>query len=137
VGGFAPLIAGTKNPDRLETLLAVLDSPDFAGDTGLRWPLPPSTSPRDPEFHPRRYWRGPVWPVFNWLLWWALIRVGKSERAERLRQTSLEQISSGGFGEYFEPFTGELLGSDNQSWTAAVTLDWLANGPHELEGEVS
>ncbi len=66
-----------------------------------------------------------------------MIRVGEPERAERLRQTSLEQISRGGFGEYFEPFTGELLGSDNQSWTAAVTLDWLANGPHELEGEVS
>ena len=34
----------------------------------------------------------------------------------------------GGFGEYFEPFTGDLLGSDNQSWTAAVALDWLATG---------
>ncbi len=134
VGGFAPLIADTRNPDHLETLLTVLDSPDFAGGSGLRWPLPPSTSPRDPEFHPRRYWRGPVWPVFNWLLWWALIRVGEPERAERLRQTSLEQISRGGFGEYFEPFTGELLGSDNQSWTAAVTLDWLANSPRGRAG---
>jgi hypothetical protein len=58
-----------------------------------------------------------------------VIRAGEPERAERLRQTSLEQISSGGFGEYFEPFTGEPLGSDDQSWTAAVALDWLANGP--------
>jgi hypothetical protein len=70
-----------------------------------------------------------------------LIRIGEPERAERLRLTSLEQISSGGFGEYFEPFTGELLGSDNQSWTAAVTLDWLANGPRgragQLESEIA
>jgi hypothetical protein len=29
----------------------------------------------------------------------------------------------GGFGEDFEPFTSELLGSDNQSWTATVALD--------------
>ncbi len=34
-----------------------------------------------------------------------------------------------GFGEYFEPFTGELLGSEDQSWTAAIALDWLASGP--------
>src|ERR1051325_5752 len=28
--------------------------------------------------------------------------------------------------EYFDPFTGEPLGSREQSWTAAVTIDWLA-----------
>jgi hypothetical protein len=61
-------------------------------------------------------------------LWWSLIRTGEPERAERLRSASLEQLESGGFGEYFEPFTGELLGSDDQSWTAAVALDWLASG---------
>lgn len=128
VGGFAPLIAGAKNPDHLKALLEVLDSPEFAGNPELRWPLPPSTSPQDPEFHPRRYWRGPVWPVYNWLLWWALIQTGEPERAERLRRASLDQLESGGFGEYFEPFNGELLGSDDQSWTAAVALNWLANG---------
>ncbi len=128
VGGLAPLIAGAGNPDHLRALLEVIDSSAFTGDPRLRWPLPPSTSPRDPDFDPRRYWRGPVWPVFNWLLWWALIRAGEPERAERLRRASLEQLASEGFGEYFEPFTGELLGSDNQSWTAAVALDWLANG---------
>jgi hypothetical protein len=30
------------------------------------------------------------------------------------------------FAEYFEPHTAEPLGSPEQSWTAAVTLDWLA-----------
>ncbi len=128
IGGFAQLIAGNANPDQLEALLRILDSPAFLGNPELRWSRPPSTSPQDPEFDPRRYWRGPVWPVFNWLLWSALVHAGEPERAERLRQASLEQIASEGFGEYFEPFTGELLGSDNQSWTAAVALDWLANG---------
>jgi hypothetical protein len=32
----------------------------------------------------------------------------------------------GGLGEYFDPFTGRLLGANDQSWTAAVALDWLA-----------
>ena len=36
-------------------------------------------------------------------------------------------VAAGQFGEYFEPFTGKQLGSTQQSWTAAVTLDWLAS----------
>ena len=126
VAGFAPLIAGGQSHERVEALLEVLDSPVFAGHPGLRWPLPPSTSPEEPKFHPRSYWRGPTWPVINWLLWWSLLRAGNVERAERLRRVSLEQLASGGFGEYFDPYTGEPLGSTRQSWTAAVALDWLA-----------
>ena len=93
----------------------------------VRWPLAPSTSPEDPGFNPRSYWRGPTWPVVNWLLWWSLIRADETERAERLRRTALEQLAKGGFGEYFDPFTGQLLGSADQSWTAAVALDWLSS----------
>ena len=126
VAGFAPLVAGGLSRERLGDLLSALDSPAFAGREGLRWPLPPSTSPEEPGFHPRSYWRGPVWPVANWLLWWSLIRAGERERAERMRRESLGQLAEGGFAEYFEPFTGEPLGSTEQSWTAAVALDMLA-----------
>ena len=126
VAGFAPLIAGSLSGERRLHLLETLDSPAFAGHEGLRWPLPPSTSPEDPGFHPRSYWRGPVWPVANWLLWWSLIRAGETDRASRLRQDTLGQLAEGGFAEYFEPFTGEPLGSHEQSWTAAVALDMLA-----------
>ena len=88
--------------------------------------MPPSTSPEEPRFHPRSYWREPTWPVINWLLWWSLLGAGEPERAERLRRISLEQLANGGFGEYFDSYTGETLGSTRQSWTAAVALDWLA-----------
>jgi glucosylglycerate hydrolase len=128
VAGFAPLIAGGLNPGRLKDLLETLDSPAFAGHERLHLPLPPSTSPEEPGFHPRSYWRGPVWPVANWLLWWSLIRAGETERAERMRRTALDQLADGGFAEYYEPFTGEPLGSSDQSWTAAVALDFLAVG---------
>ncbi len=127
VAGLAPLVSGGLSPERREDLLGMLGSQTFAGHPRLRWPLPPSTSPEDPGFHPRNYWRGPVWPVISWLLWWSLIRAGESEHAERLLGSFLTQLADGGFAEYFDPFTGEALGSANQSWTAAVALDWLAS----------
>jgi hypothetical protein len=126
VAGFAPLIAGDLELARLEALLRTLYSPHFLGQPRLRLPLPPSTSPAEGRFHPRSYWRGPVWPVVSWLLWRSLLRAGESERAEALRGAALRELSEGGFAEYFEPFTGEPLGSRDQSWTAAVALDWLA-----------
>ena len=129
VAGFAPLIAGGLNPERLRELLETLDSPKFAGNPRLAFALPPSTSPEEPGFHPRSYWRGPVWPVINWLLWWSLLRAGEQERAQKMRRDALAQVADeGGFAEYFEPFTGEPLGSPDQSWTAAVALDFLAAG---------
>ena len=127
IAGLSPLFSGSGPAARRESLLRTLDSPFFAGHPDLRWPLPPSTSPGEPRFHPRSYWRGPVWPVLNWLLWWSLKRSGETERARMLRRASLEQLEDGRFGEYYEPFTGGGLGSDDQSWTAAVTLDWLAH----------
>jgi glucosylglycerate hydrolase len=128
IAGFAPLIGGGLDRSRLRDLLGTLDSQAFTGNPGLRHPLPPSTSPEEPGFHPRSYWRGPVWPVANWLLWWSLLRAGESEKAQMIRRETLEELSEGGFAEYFEPFTGEALGSREQSWTAAVALDMLATG---------
>lgn len=126
IAGFAPLIAGDVETGRLHALLETLDSKAFSGHPGLRWPLPPSTSPDDPGFDPKSYWRGPTWPVAGWLLWRSLVRAGEVERAEALRLVSLDQLFVRGFGEYFDPFTGRLLGSADQSWTAAVALDWLS-----------
>ena len=119
-------MAGNVDPERVGSLLETLDSPAFLGNEELAWSLPPSTSPGDPGFHPRSYWRGPSWPVADWLLWWSLARAGEAERAEEIRRASLKRLAGSGFAEYFEPFTGEPLGSTDQSWTAAVALDWLA-----------
>jgi glucosylglycerate hydrolase len=128
IAGFAPLAAGSMAPGDLEATLRILYSPYFLGHPKLSRPLPPSTSPEEPRFHPRNYWRGPMWPVMSWLFWRSLALVGEEERAEDLRRAALQELAEGGFAEYFEPFTGEPLGSDGQSWTAAVALDWLAAG---------
>ena len=125
VAGFAPLIAGGMPRYLRQRLVTLLTGPRWAGHPALKWPLPPSTSPCSPAFNPECYWRGPVWPVFTWLLTWALHRSGEHALAARLRETSLEQLGDETYAEYYHPMTGAPLGSLNQSWTAAAALDWL------------
>jgi hypothetical protein len=123
--GLAPLVPGEENPERRAALLQRLDSRDFTGHKSLRWRVVPSTSPHEPFFEPRNYWRGPTWPIIDWVIWRGLKQQGDDARADQLRRAALQRASEAGFGEYFEPFTGEALGSPDQSWTAAVVLDWL------------
>jgi hypothetical protein len=125
IAGFAPLIAGRMPLYMRQRLISLLTGPRWAGHPGLRWAVPPSTSPFSPEFDPECYWRGPVWPVFTWLLTWALRRSGETAVAARLRSASLEQLADATLAEYYHPMTGAPLGSFNQSWTAAAALDWL------------
>jgi glucosylglycerate hydrolase len=125
IAGFAPLIAGAMPRHTRQRLVSLLTGPRWAGHPGLRWALPPSTSPESPAFNPECYWRGPVWPVFTWLLTWALHRDGEAGVAERMREVSLEQLGDETFAEYYQPMTGAPLGSLNQSWTAAAALHWL------------
>ena len=125
IAGFAPLIAGRMPGSMRQRLISLLTGPRWAGHPGLRWALPPSTSPCAPQFDPECYWRGPVWPVFTWLLTWALRRSGETTAAARLRSASLQQLGDGTLAEYYHPMSGAPLGCFCQSWTAAVALDWL------------
>lgn len=127
IAGFAPLLCGGLDRDTERRMLVLLDSPDWAGDSRLCTMVPPSTSPSAPAFRPREYWRGPVWPVVAWLLGWAFGHRGWAERAELLRLEGMRLVGHGHFAEYYEPFTGEPLGSMQQSWTAAAVLDWVCS----------
>ena len=51
------------------------------------------------------------------------------EDSEALKKANLAMLSQeqAQFGEYFSLETGEPLGSLKQSWTAAVTIDWLSD----------
>ncbi|MCP2168567.1 glucosylglycerate hydrolase [Goodfellowiella coeruleoviolacea] len=124
IAGFAPLICGADQPT-LRRQVELFTGPRWCGHPDLRRALPPSVPPDSPEFQPRSYWRGPQWPVMTWLFWWALRRHGQHAVADRLRAEALDQLGDLSFAEYYQPLTGQALGSSQQSWTAAVALAWL------------
>jgi hypothetical protein len=126
VAGFSPLLCGGLDAETESRMLGILRGDAWSGYPGLIAALPPSTCPTSPRFDSKRYWRGPIWPVITWLFGWALARRGFAGESEWLRTEGLRLVADGNFGEYYEPFTGEWLGSAKQSWTAAVTLDWLS-----------
>ena len=127
--GFAPLLCGGLDTARERDLLALLESPRWTGHPGLRHPVLPTTSPESEDFRPREYWRGPSWPVMNWFVAWMLARRGATDVAESLRLAALAQLSEGSLAEYYEPMTGEPLGSVDQSWSAAAVLDLVLGMP--------
>ncbi|HWG83998.1 MAG TPA: trehalase family glycosidase, partial [Deinococcales bacterium] len=88
--------------------------------------LVPSTDPESPAFEPKRYWRGPVWAIVNWMIVEGLRAYGHDGLADRVKADTLELLENTGFAEYYHPLTGEGLGGWTFSWTAAIYLDWTA-----------
>jgi glucosylglycerate hydrolase len=127
--GFAPLLVPELDDSLRAALVGEFFGPRFAGADGFAFRVLPSAAPGSPGFDQRSYWRGPAWSVINWLFWWGLRQHGQAERAAELRAANLQWLSlpTSRFAEYFEPYTGEPLGSLDQSWTAAMALDWLAH----------
>ncbi len=114
-GAFLAWLAGEVDPAVEARLTAVWDRVAY----GI-----PSADPAADSFNPRRYWRGPMWPVVNSLIAMGLIEAGKSDLAERLRRETAEVIEKGGFNEYFDPLDGTPCGGANFTWTAAIWLTW-------------
>ena len=82
----------------------------------------PSAPAFSPAFEPKRYWRGPVWAVVNWLIADGLRLNGADDLARRIERGTVQAIEKAGFCEYFDPTTGEGLGGDTFSWTAAAYM---------------
>ncbi len=125
LAGFAPLVCGSLPTAAEQDMIGLLESPRWTGHSRLRHRVLPSTSPASPDFHSRAYWRGPSWPCINWFFAWTLARRGVVECAAGLRRATLDQLEDGTLAEYYEPITGEALGSLDQSWSAAAALDLL------------
>ena len=114
-GAFLSWLAGVETADAEARLMAVWD--------GVKYGIP-SADPAWESFNPRRYWRGPTWPVVNALIAVGLHDAGRAEDEARLRRETRELIEAGGFYEYFDPVDGTACGGSDFSWTAAIWLTW-------------
>lgn len=118
--GLLPLYAGLPGADD-----AAMAEELRRWMRGVKFGVP--TVPADsPRFEPRRYWRGPVWAIVNWMLADGLVRAGETAIAARVREDTLKLIALHGFCEYFDPTDGTGLGGGTFTWTAAVWLMWSA-----------
>lgn len=82
----------------------------------------PSWDPRADGFESRRYWRGPVWSVMNWMIARGFSECGYDDLAHRVQRDTLAMVVQSGFFEYFDPLSGEGLGGPDFTWTAAIHL---------------
>lgn len=122
VAALMPLYAGTVSKERAEHLVRLLENEHVFGPA---FPVP-SVPLDSQDFDPFRYWQGPSWVNLNWLIIEGLKQYGFNSHADALTETTLEMVQRYGMAEYFDPNTGEPLGAQNFSWTAALTLDLLS-----------
>ncbi|WP_109829406.1 MGH1-like glycoside hydrolase domain-containing protein [Reichenbachiella versicolor] len=95
--------------------------------------LCPSFDVDSPEFDSKRYWRGPIWPHVNWMIYHGLMEYGYREIANVVKADTLKIVNKWGLCEYYEPqkeVAKDLslgYGGKNFSWTASTILDLMYN----------
>ena len=128
---YAPLFAGIPTPQRArqlaESLMASMVPIDGIGRVVA------SVAPGDVNFDPALYWRGPAWPMINWVVHAGLRRYGFMDEAAEIRRALLELVRREGFWEHYNATTGRGQGTEQVSWTAALVLD-LLEGEREEGG---
>jgi hypothetical protein len=128
---FSPLFAGVPTEDRARMMLERLMGSAVTIDGLGR--VVASVAPSDANFNPALYWRGPVWPMINWVVHAGLRRYGFAEEAQEIRSALLELVRREGFWEHYNATTGRGEGTEQVSWTAALVLD-LLNRDRDDEG---
>ncbi|HWS36841.1 MAG TPA: hypothetical protein VN408_29385 [Actinoplanes sp.] len=120
VNGLLPLMLPDLDRHFADALVAAAKSARFG--------LPVTGYDRTgPAFDELRYWRGPIWINVNWMLRRGLLVHGRRDEADELRRALLRLVHRNGHYEYFHPGDGSGLGSPAFSWTAALSLDLLAD----------
>ncbi len=116
---FLGFMVGVGSPERREQLLHTLKRVSAVSEY-----LVPSLEPGARLYDHRRYWRGPVWLVVNYLVAQGLAEAGHTGWSEKVREDSAKLIERSGFFEAFSPETGAGSGGNDFAWSAAMWLAW-------------
>ena len=82
----------------------------------------PSWDPNHIDFNSKKYWRGPIWCIINFMLAIGFKQTGQIDIMKKIKRNTTELIEKNGFFEYFDPYKGVGYGGNNFSWTAAIYL---------------
>ena len=119
---FWPMWAGVATDKQAITATKYLSDPKMFA---AKWPMP-SVALGDPRFSAQGYWRGPTWVNLNWIAMRGLQRCGQKAAAAALREKTLDLVArTPVLYEYYDPLTGDGLGSRNYGWTAALYIDLI------------
>jgi hypothetical protein len=132
---YAPLFAGIPTPERARRMRERLMAATAVSVDGFGRVVA-SVGPGDAHFDPALYWRGPVWPMINWVMCAGLRRYGFTAEAREIRGALLELVRREGFWEHYNAKTGRGQGTEQLSWTAGLVLD-LLDGERDQRGEES
>jgi glycogen debranching enzyme len=123
---FLPLYAGLASREQAERLVIEhFHNPEHYGvDEVVRYRLT-SASRSLPGWDARRYWRGPVWILLNWLVSEGMRHYGFGPEAQTLHSDALQLMAKSGFREYYDACDGSGCGSQSFSWSAALAIEWL------------
>ena len=103
--GVTPLVAGICSPAQVGRLMEHLFSPDeLWTKVGLS-----TVDQSAPYYKEDGYWNGAVWFPHQWMMWKALLDLGKGEEAYRVAHTALDNWEKECEESYFtfEHFVGE------------------------------
>lgn len=127
--GFIPLFAQIPSTEKALQMKEYLLSPSFVGEEDHPTYLCPSHALDHPDHDSIRYWRGPIWLNINWMLAEGAKYYQMYSLSDRIIQDSITLVREKGFYEYFDPYKNSKLttgcGTDNFSWTAAMTILFL------------
>lgn len=127
IGGIVSLFASIPNKEKAKRINDYLMSLHDRG-----YYLCPSFDPDSSLFDSKRYWRGPIWPQMNWMIYKGLLNYDYHETASIVRGDILELVSKLGFYEYFESRKSDIetiskgYGGGNFSWTASTIFDLIS-----------
>ena len=126
IGGLIALYADVATIEQADQMAKYLQDIHDKG-----YYLCPSFDIDSPFFDSKRYWRGPVWPQMNWMVYHGLRTYGYNDLAHIVKSDLVELVAQVGFYEYFESqkslYTTDAkgYGGNNFSWTASSIISLL------------